>query len=376
MNLEILQDHINTFTREITDSGFKRDIDDYITSLPNVQNNIVSLRDIAGKVSVTLERLYNGDLPMALSALFPSESIRPFTESPHATNFKVLVENTEIQQSDFFNQLNQYLAQLKKQIQQNFTEITRIQDFINPYLSRESKVRSEEGIATLSIAFKEERTVSSLTQLTKTLAAWNRTLPIYHQLLKSESPEDVQIVEVQNGSIDFVINLNCDVAINLVELFKIGFECYVAYLSYKTIIKKITGTYRGNPKLLKGEKAREKDLLDNIGTAIEAEVNEQHNRAKKNDSKINITSINKKVQEITKLVTSHIIKGNDIKLLAAPKIAEGQEQEMTLADDLRSSSAEARSKLRLLPAKERQLLIEKYSALPQEIEEKTTKQKK
>jgi len=38
MNLEILQDHINTFTREITDSGFKRDIDDYITSLPNVQN--------------------------------------------------------------------------------------------------------------------------------------------------------------------------------------------------------------------------------------------------------------------------------------------------------------------------------------------------
>ncbi len=374
MNLEILQDHINTFTREITDSGFKRDIDDYITSLPNVQNNIVSLRDIAGKVSATLERLYNGDLPMALSALFPNESIRPFTESPHATNFKVLVENTEIQQSDFFNQLNQYLAQLKKQIQKNFTENTRIQDFINPYLSRESKVRSEEGVATLSIAFKEERTVSSLTQLTKTLEAWNRTLPIYHQLLKSESPADVQIVEVQNGSIDFVINLNCDVAINLVELFKVGFECYVAYLSYKTIIKKITGTYRGNPKLLGGEKAREKDLLDNIGTAIEAEVNEQHNRAKKNDSKINVTSINKKVQEITKLVTSHIIKGNDIKLLAAPKIAEGQEQETTLADDLRSCSAEARSKLRLLPAKERQLLIEKYSALPQEIEEKTTKQ--
>lgn len=375
MNLEVLQDHINTFNREIIQSGFKRDIDDYIISLPNMQNNIVGLRDIAGKVLQTLERLYNGDLPTALSALLPSQSIRPFTESPHATNFKALVENTTIQQVDFFNQLTQYLAQIKKQLDQDLAEIKKIQGFINPYLSRESKVRSEDGIATVSIVFKEERTISNLKYLTKTISAWDRTLPVYYQLLKSDSPADIQVVEVQNGTIDLIINLNFDVALNLVELFKVGFQCYIAYLSYKTIVKQITGSYRGNPKLLEGEKNREQDLLDNIGIAITAEVNDQHNRAKKVDKKINTTGIDMKVKMIAKLVTSHIVKGNDIKLLAAPKTAEDQKQENILADELRSCSIEARNKLRLLPAKDRQLLLDKYSELPQEMKEKTTKEK-
>jgi hypothetical protein len=372
MNLEILQDHINAFNLEIIDSGFKRDIDDYVTSLPSMQNNIVSLREIAIKVSATLERMYDGDLPVALSALLPSQSIRPFTESPHASNFKTLLEDTTIQQSNFFSQLNQNLALLKKQLQHNLTEIKKIQDFIEPYLSRESKASAEKDIATLSIAFKEERTISSLTQLTKTLGAWNRALPVYHQLLRSDSPTDIRIVEVQNGTIDLIINLNCDVALNLVELFKVGFQCYLAYLSYKTIVKQITSSYRGNPKLLKGEKEREKDLLDNIETAIEGEVNEQHNKAKKTDNKISGTSIKKKVEEITKLVTSHIVKGNDIKLLAAPKMPYGDEQKNDVADELRRYSTEARRKLRLLPPKERQLLLDKYSALPQDPEEKTT----
>jgi hypothetical protein len=44
MNIEILHDHINEFKHEIIDSGFKRDIDDYTSSLPSVKNNIVSPR--------------------------------------------------------------------------------------------------------------------------------------------------------------------------------------------------------------------------------------------------------------------------------------------------------------------------------------------
>ncbi len=75
MNIKILQDHIETFTREVVDSGFKRDLDDYIASLPNAQNSIITLRDIAGKVLSSLDRLYEGDLPDALRALPQKRSI-------------------------------------------------------------------------------------------------------------------------------------------------------------------------------------------------------------------------------------------------------------------------------------------------------------
>ncbi len=42
MNIEILQEHINAFTREVVDSGFKRDLDDYISSFPAAQKNITA----------------------------------------------------------------------------------------------------------------------------------------------------------------------------------------------------------------------------------------------------------------------------------------------------------------------------------------------
>ena len=61
MNIEVLQDNINTFTHEVVDSGFKRDLDDYQSSLPASQNNIVALREMAGKVQSVLDRLYDSD---------------------------------------------------------------------------------------------------------------------------------------------------------------------------------------------------------------------------------------------------------------------------------------------------------------------------
>ena len=50
MNIALLQDYIDAFEREVIDSGFKRDLDDYASSLPASQSNIVALRDIAEKV--------------------------------------------------------------------------------------------------------------------------------------------------------------------------------------------------------------------------------------------------------------------------------------------------------------------------------------
>jgi len=50
MNINTLNDIIVQFETEIVNSGFKRYLQDYVNSLPNNQNNIVSLREIANKV--------------------------------------------------------------------------------------------------------------------------------------------------------------------------------------------------------------------------------------------------------------------------------------------------------------------------------------
>lgn len=360
MNIEILREHINTFNEAVVESGFKRDLDDFISSLPSAQNNIVAMRDIAEKVLSSLDNLFDSDLPDGLEALLPKKKPRPFTELPHNDNLRELLENTEIQQPEFFNQLTQFLNQLQKQLQQNISEITNIEDFIAPYISEEVKRMAEENYAIIAIIFKDSNTISSLKQFTKTLKAWNRVLPIYHQLLKSESPEDIKIIEIQNGSIDFVVNLNVDVALDLAELFKLGFEVFAAYLSYKKMIKPIIDSYHGNKKLISQEEDREKLMLENIGTAIHQRVEEQHKKADKN---VDGTAIPKKLEQVTKLITSHIVKGNDFKLLALPDTGEDEEKRQRYSDEknaLLKQSVTARKELKSVPNEDRKLLLDTY----------------
>ncbi len=372
MNIEILKEHINTFTREVVDSGFKRDLDDYISSLPAAQNNIVALRDIAEKVLSALEGIYTGDLQDDLSILLPKEQIRPFTEVPHDAKLRELVDNTEIQQPEFFNQLTQFLNQLKNQLNQNIVEIDNIGQFIAPYISEDVKRIAEDHFAIIAIVFKEHYTITNLKEFTKVLLAWSRVLPIYHQLLKSESPQDIRIVEIQNGSIDFVVNLNVDVALELVELFKVGFQVFAAYLSYKKMIKPIIDSYYGNNKLISQEEEREKLLLENIGTAIHKLIEVQHKKAKKADKAVDGTAIPKKVEQVANLITSHIVKGNDLKLLAMPE-EEGTEENIDKFSDkknaLREQSIAARQQLRSIPAEDRLKLLEAYGKIEEETEQ-------
>lgn len=230
---------------------------------------------------------------------------------------------------------------------------------------------AKDGLAIIAIVFNEHQTITSLEQFTKTLAAWNRVLPIYHQLLKSESPEDIQIVEIQNGSIDFVVNLNVDVALNLVELFKMGFKVFAAYLSYKQVIKPIIDSYYGNRKLISQEEEREKLLLENIGSAIQKQIEAQHKKAKKADKRVDGTAVTKKVEQVTNLIASHIVKGNDMKLLALPGTGEAKDGEEEVPDErdaLREQSMAARRQLRLIPVDAQQRLLEAYGKLKEETE--------
>lgn len=376
MNTALLQDYINAFERVVIDSGFKRDLDDYASSLPASQNNIVTLREIAKNVLSVLDHLYGGDLPDDLGSLLPSEQTPPFTLDTHDAKLRALIEDTEIQQDEFFRQLTEFLNQLIQQIKQNVAEIEKIEGFIQPYISEDAERIATEGIAILAIVFKDQQTITNLKEFTKTLQAWSKFLPVYHQLLKSESPEDIQIVEIQNSSIDIVVNLNIDVSLNLVELFKLGFQVFAAYLSYKQLKKNIIDSYHGNRKLIAQEKETEKLLLGNIGEAITKKIKAQHQAAKKLDKGVDITAITTKVGQVSKLITAHIVKGNDLKLLALPEGREPEGDEDDSPDEreaLREQSAAARRLLRSSPPEAQQKLLEAYGTLNEEAESPTSK---
>lgn len=373
MNIQTLAEIIRLFKSEIIESGFKRDVQDYSSSLGNNQSNIVALRDIANKVFVFLERLENSDFPDSLNKLLPDKKAIPFTKGDSFVKLTELLIDAQIEQAQFFQKLNGILSQLNTRIQENITQIDQIEKFIAPYLTVDKEIIAEENRAIISIIFKENQTITNLKYFTKNIAAWNRILPIYHQILKSSTPEDIEIIEVQNGSIDFVFNFDFDIALNLVDLFKEGFKLYLAYLSYKTMSKPIADTFFGNKKLLENQKEIEKGLLENISLGISAKISQQHEIARELDEKID-DKIDKKVEQVTKLIASHIIKGNEVKILSIPesddKEKEKEENKITITNELRSASNEIRNKLKSLPPEEMKALLDKYGSLNDDNDEK------
>lgn len=364
MNIESLADCISEFRIRVIESGFKRDVHDFVQSLPSNQGNIITLRQIAVKLSEGLDKIYGSDLPDALNKLFPTQKVRPFTEKNRFEEVTALVGNRTIAQAEFFTKLFEIVQQIQSELQKNETEITKIEAFIVSYVEKDVKELSDTRHALVSIILKDAPTISSLKELTRTLQAWNRVLPLYHRLLKSESPEDVRLVQVQNGSIDFIVNLDVDVAVNLAEIFATGFKCYAAYLAYKKILKPITDTYYGNKKLITGEEERDKELLNNIGVAIEGRIKQQHEEAQKRGVKS--LHPDKMIEQITNLVTSHIVRGNDIKLISLPTTAEPTPEETEANQkkiDLRDASIEAKNARRALPPDDMKKLLEMYGEI-------------
>lgn len=360
MNINTLKDYIEQFNFEIIDSGFKRDLQDYVNSLPNNQNNIVVLREVATNILEKLNEIFNSDLPENLGMLLV-EKVNPFTVSSYNAKFEELIQDNEIEQLNFYEKLNQLLAQLNNEIQENISEIDKIQKFIDPYLDMQDELLTPDQKAIISIIFKNKKTITDLKEFTNNLQNWHKTLPIYHQILSSSSPVDIEIVNVQNGSIDLLVNLNIDLAIKLVDIFEIGFKTFLTYLTYKKMLKPIVEGYMGNKKLIKGEKARENELINNIGGAIRHKIFAQHKEALKRDKKI-LKNSNKMIDEVVKLVTSHILKGNDFKLLALPinGESEGVENENNQSQELRMISTQVKQAVKSLPQADMKQLLVKY----------------
>ncbi|HIB47956.1 MAG TPA: hypothetical protein EYN07_05715 [Flavobacteriaceae bacterium] len=373
MNIQSLLEKIRLFENLVVESGFKRDVDGFIESISPQQNrqNLQLFQDIAGKIQAYLIEIYQSDLPEALQSLLPTDKIRPFTETDHIEKLNEILDDKELPTEQFFNKLNNLLSNLKSQIEKNRAELNRLKTVFQNYADYDQIDIDSNEYAVISIIFKDLKTTQSLKEFSKVLRKWNTTLVIYHQLLTSGSPKEIELVEVQNGSIDVILNIDVDIAVDLVELIELGFKVFGGYLLYKSKAKEIIATYFGNKKLLKQEEDREKEMLDNIQVAIKSKIKEQHEKALVEDKKVDKTSIDVKVNDVASTLTEHIVKGNDIKLLAVP---EDYEDMKAVGEEMKTASISNRRELKKLTDVDRTKLIEKYE-VKEEDEQQEVKQK-
>ena len=276
-------------------------------------------------------------------------------------------EDPELLPEDYFQKFFNLLERINQLIISNEDEISTIEAIFNKYTkSDESSLIGEQAL--LSLVFKDLQSTSSLKEFSKVLNRWNRTLLIYHTLLKSQSPEEISLVEIQNGSIDVIFSIDFDIAIELTELIKLGLKVYSAYLLYKSkTAREIIESYAGNSKLIKSENDREKLMLDNIKDSIKLKVLEQHNDKLLLDKNIEKAGAEKKADEISRIITDHIIKGNEVKLLNASK--SNEEDDKITSSELRASTTIVRERFKELEPKDKLLLIEKYYIKTDEFED-------
>jgi len=366
MNIESLISKIELFNDLVIKSGFKRDVTDFIQSIQQAQNrNLVFMKDLSNKVKTKLTDFENYGLNTELTLILRES--KPFTELKSLNQLEELDQNTEIDGNTYFTQFNQVLNQLIQHIDLNKNELDTVLLIFQKYVY-EGDYESEGELALVSLIFKDLKSTGSLKEFAKVLNRWNRMLLVYHTLLTSDSPKEIELVEIQNGSIDVIFNIDFDIALDLAELIKTGLKVYGAYLLYKSkTAKVIIESYMGNQKLIKQEKDREKLMLENIKESIATKALEQHKIKIKSDKKIEKTSIDVKIEEVSSVITDHIIKGNELKLLTLPDTSES-EAEADVSVELREETAKVRETFKKLSAQDKQLLLEKYSIKDDENE--------
>jgi len=359
MNIESLISKIELFNELVIKSGFKRDVTDFIQSIQQGQNqHLVFMKDLSRKVTNKLIDFENFGLDSELRLILRES--KPFTEFKTLHQLVELDQNTEIDGNAYFSKFNQFLNQLIQNIDKNKKELDSVLLVFQKYVSEDDH-DSEGERALVSLIFKDMKSTGSLKEFAKVLNRWNRMLLVYHTLLTSNSPKEIELVEIQNGSIDVIFNIDFDIALDLTELIKTGLKVYGAYLLYKSkTAKVIIESYMGNQKLIKQEKEREKLMLENIKESIALKALEQHNERIKDDKKIEKTSINIKVEEVSSVITDHIIKGNELKLLT-PLDTTDNEDEADVSVELREETAKVREVFKKLSIEDKKLLLEKYS---------------
>lgn len=287
-------------------------LQDQIVTIQNNPNNLVLLKEITDKTITSFEKLKEKEIPELLDKVLV-EKVKPFTQDTFYQQLLDLKEANYPDPGSQYNTLNTILIQIQARVNQNIAEIDKIKETVEPFLTRDFSELQKEDNALFAIIFNNVNSYNNLKTLSFELKNWDRGLFIYQQIISDETPKPFEIVEVDQGSIEVVLNLIFEVGEKLLDLFKTGLEVYAAYLAYKTVIHdNLIKSYKGNLLLLKSEEEREKLLLENVKIAVKEELKKQAKKTKKHEA------LEKKIEEVTKLITEHIIKGNSVKLLSAP----------------------------------------------------------
>lgn len=369
MNIESLLNKIGLFEKLVIESGFQRDITDFIQAIQQPQNqNLVFMKGLSQKLKDSFIIFENNSLGSELQVVLKENE--PFTSLNSFDELEELDSDSEIGAEQYFQKFNSLLNSLKESIDSNETELDSVKEVFSKYITKTDAYDTEGEQALVSLIFKDLQSTGSLKEFSKVLHRWNRTLLIYHTLLKSEPPDDISLVEIQNGSIDVIFNIDFDIAIDFADLINTGLKVYGAYLLYKSKrAREIIDSYMGNKKLIKMEEEREVLMLDNIKESIKQKAIEQHKERLKDDKKIDKTGVDKKADEVSIVITDHIIKGNEVKLLTPTDIEEDTD-ERDLSSELREETAIVKERYKKLPQEDKQLLLDKYSIKEDESDEK------
>lgn len=304
----------------LQDKGFSQKLSDYLVTIQNQTNNLVLLKEITDKLIDDLTDIDESDVPESLQRTLVNSKNKPFTNDDFLKQLNDLKSQNFSDPGSQYNTLNSIISKLQTRITQNITELDTIRKTISPFLTKDYSELQTESNAIFALVFNNIKSYDNLKDLSFELKRWDRGLSLYQQIVSDETPKSFDIVEVDQGSLEVVLTLLFEVADKLLELFKTGFEVYGAYLAYKTTVLEIVKSYRGNEKLIKSEEEREKLLLENVKKAVKEELRKQAKKAKAKNNE----AIEKKIDEVTKLITDHIVKGNSVKLLSAPSEKEDE----------------------------------------------------
>lgn len=367
MNIESLVHKIELFEKLVVSSGFLINLQDYSNAIQQEHNkNLAFMRDRSSEILKSFEIFRSYSLENEMEKIIRDG--KSFFKTEAENKLIELNQNNEIDANEYFQQLNSIFNDLISKVNQNKKEANSVKAVFVKYTDEENDLDTDENQALVSLIFKDLKSISTLKEFSKVLHRWDRTLNILYQLLKSSSPDEVKLVEIQNGSIDVIFNIDIEIAIDFSELVKLGMITLGAYLTYKSdAAQNYASTFFGNEQLIKLEKEKEDLMLSNIHLSIKNKLLEKHKEKISLDKNIDKTSIDKKIEEVSKAISDHIVKGNEVKLLTIHSNEEddeekdGEEEEIqNIADELIQSSAEAKIYYEKISDVDKRQLIEYY----------------
>jgi small nuclear ribonucleoprotein (snRNP)-like protein len=299
----------------VLNEGFVQKLQDYLVTIQNNSSNLVLTKEITDRLISDLEAIMQTDIPTNMDKILYSSVSKPFTDRKH---YDELIELKEANYSDYstqYSSLVNIITRIDSDVKQNLIDIENLKTVFKPFLDKDYSELQGENNAIFSVVLNNIQSYRNLKLLNKELNKWDQGLMIYQQILSSDTPRSLEIVEVSEGSIEILLNLDADTVTSLIDLFKTGLEAFGAYLTYKEIKNKLTKPFQDNKKLMKGEEGQEKLLLENVEEAIVTKLKQQAEASKQE----NIEALDKKIDIVVKLLTDQIVKGNNIKLISAPE---------------------------------------------------------